>query len=95
MLGTVFCGKAAELLILQLTDAQNYFVNEQEQTELLVSNNNVSPSVSIQLTQAGSKVSIIDLAGGEVMLEAIVSDVNTTDTHRIDWFSHEAELNDL
>ena len=46
---------------------------------------NVAPAVSLVMSQNGSSTTIIDPAGGDVTITAVISDSNSQDSHTLNW----------
>ncbi|WNC72519.1 Ig-like domain-containing protein [Thalassotalea psychrophila] len=72
-------------VFINLEAANNAFIAEASQTQLVVIEDNVAPMLDVVLRQNNERVSVIDPDNGVVTLTARVGDVNQGDIHDITW----------
>lgn len=58
-----------------------------ERHTLIITEENRPPSVSLHLEQDGEIVDTVQQGGGEVTIQATITDVNIDDEHRLEWFT--------
>ena len=74
-----------ETVIFTITSATNAAIGNDKTHVVSVVKGNIAPVVSLQLKQAGKEVSSAYVSNGTVTVNAVVSDVNSAQTHTYDW----------
>lgn len=54
---------------------------------LTITEDNLPPSLSLQVEQAGEVVEVIRPENGEVTVQAMITDANTDDEHQLEWYT--------
>lgn len=82
-----------ETLVITLDSAMN--VGEHASFTLTITEDNVAPQVSINVSQNNQQRTLIDNSLGDVVITANVTDANSNDTHSYTWTSTSGELIDI
>ncbi|MGS0826457.1 PKD domain-containing protein, partial [Shewanella sp. 0m-8] len=84
-----------EQAILTLLSAENAKLTDDVKVTLSVINDNYAPDVSVLTYQNNLSVQVINPHDGVVTVKAIISDINNSDTHDIQWNSEFSDIVDL
>ncbi|MFD2167985.1 GLUG motif-containing protein [Thalassotalea euphylliae] len=84
--------QATDDLTLSLMSASNAFIGQESTAQLNVVVENRAPRLRLSLSQNNQNVSVIDVNGGVATITATVNDVNSTDTHTVDWVAESDAL---
>ena len=80
---------------VEITSATNAVLGHITSTQLTVDEANHAPTVAIVVQQDNYNINVVDTTKGVVTVAAIVSDINASDTHEIEWSSLNGALVDL
>ncbi len=78
-----FTNESDETIILTLDASVN--AGEVPQHVITISENNLTPELSVRLLQQNTQVSVIAIDDGQVTINLSIDDFNISDTHIIDW----------
>ena len=81
-----------ETIVLTFTDIQNAVKGTPDVHQITISEENIVPSVSISVEQAGRAVAAVTTTGGLVTVTAEVTDPNPDDDHIVSWVLSDTEL---
>lgn len=74
-----------ETIIFTMTSVTNAVIGSDATHTVSIVEGNIAPVVSLQFRQGGTDVSTAYVSGGTVTVNAVVTDVNSTQTHTYDW----------
>jgi hypothetical protein len=77
--------EGTETVVFTMTSAINAVVGSDMTHLVSIVEDNVAPVVNLQLRQGGKDVSTAYESGGTVTVNAVVTDVNSAQTHSYDW----------
>ncbi|MEW6997836.1 hypothetical protein AADZ86_09030 [Colwelliaceae bacterium BS250] len=86
---------AGDLVTIMLSSANNAVIVSNDTTMLTVIDMNLAPMVNVSVKQSDNMVSVIDASAGTVTVTATVDDLNSLDTHTINWHVGNSLLVDL
>ncbi|QYJ76449.1 Ig-like domain-containing protein [Shewanella sp. FJAT-52076] len=72
-------------LLVRVNSISNAFVADDHLTELLLTEQNLAPTISVQVLQQGVPTRVLAPASGEAQIRLSISDVNVNDSHQINW----------
>lgn len=83
-----------EFLTVTLSNPVHAVLGANTQQRVTITETNVAPSVSLQAEQKGLPVTTISANGGLVTIRAMIVDVNSADSHDLDWSATDNRLAD-
>jgi len=83
-----------DVISVSLEFATSAFIGDQRQGQVVLSDNNFAPQLTLSLVQGGERVSVIDPNNGMVTLWVEVEDINPNDTHHLAWTVKDAAFTD-
>lgn len=81
-----------ETVVFTITNANNAVIGSNRAHTVTITEGNVMPSVEIQMSQGVSSVASAYVSKGLVSVDVIISDVNTSQSHSIDWSNTDNSL---
>ena len=81
-----------ETIVLTFANIQNAVKGIQNTHQTIISEENISPSVSVNFEQGGRTVTSVTTTGGPVTVTANVTDPNPDDSHIVSWVLSDTDL---
>ncbi|MCE9684918.1 putative Ig domain-containing protein [Shewanella sp. AS16] len=76
---------ASDTLTVGLERVSNAFVSESSQAQLIVVEQNLTPTLDVSVMQQTQTGNLIDPLKGKVVISAVVKDANLNDSHEVSW----------